>query len=261
MPIPESPRVIYAKNPLVEVICQLRFPPILAIPAQEPVAFQDKVRGAGYPLYNTDEAVAEVPAPVSELAAKLRIEVHQEKPTHRFIAEDSSRLIALATDFVAVTERRYQEWKDFREQIQLAEGALEEFYRPAFYSRIGLRYQNRIDRSSLGLHDQPWNALVNPGLVGVLADAAVSDEVKGIQGNVLMPITEVEGGLLQVRHGLIKPPDQAPAYGIDADFYVEERRALQDVSGILDRFNRLAGHLFRWAITDRLHKALEPTEV
>ena len=44
MPFPECQRVIYKKNPLGEVICQLIFPPILKIDTEVPVAFQERVR-------------------------------------------------------------------------------------------------------------------------------------------------------------------------------------------------------------------------
>lgn len=44
MPFPESKRVFYVKNPLAEVICQLRFPAILRIGAESPHEFQERIR-------------------------------------------------------------------------------------------------------------------------------------------------------------------------------------------------------------------------
>ena len=52
-------RYQYAVNPLVEVICQLRFPAILSISAKEPVAFQEAVR-RDFPRYLVNH---EQPAP------------------------------------------------------------------------------------------------------------------------------------------------------------------------------------------------------
>ena len=43
-------RFHYARSPLVEVICQLRFPTILSIGANEPAAFQEAVR-RDFPRY------------------------------------------------------------------------------------------------------------------------------------------------------------------------------------------------------------------
>ncbi len=43
-PFSESPRVVYGKNPLEVVICQLRFPAILKISSESPVDFQEALR-------------------------------------------------------------------------------------------------------------------------------------------------------------------------------------------------------------------------
>ena len=40
-----SPRVHYNKPQLAEVICQLRFPTILSIGANDPAEFQEAIRG------------------------------------------------------------------------------------------------------------------------------------------------------------------------------------------------------------------------
>src|SRR6266852_706318 len=45
-PFPEFTRVIYQRNPLVEVVCQLRFSPILRIDTDPPAEFQDRIRSA-----------------------------------------------------------------------------------------------------------------------------------------------------------------------------------------------------------------------
>lgn len=39
-------RYQYIAPPLIEVICQLRFPAILSIAAQDPAAFQERIRGS-----------------------------------------------------------------------------------------------------------------------------------------------------------------------------------------------------------------------
>ena len=46
----EYQRFRYARPQLMEVICQLRFPTILAIGAQEPAAFQEAIR-QDFPRY------------------------------------------------------------------------------------------------------------------------------------------------------------------------------------------------------------------
>ena len=55
MPFPDATRVIFDANPLDEVICQVKFPPILRIET-DPAAFQDQIR-AEYPNYESKPTV------------------------------------------------------------------------------------------------------------------------------------------------------------------------------------------------------------
>src|SRR2546428_3527224 len=207
MPFPESKRVIYQQNPLVEVICQLRFPTILEIAATEPAAFQKKIRST-YPLYEKDEGginfPKEAPKEILEALSQLTSMRPVEHLTHKFLIEDSARLISLNREFVAVTETQYKQWEHFREEIFRAKAALEEIYEPAFYTRIGLRYRDIIDREELGLTDTPWNSLINASLSGVLVAEAIYHQVEEIQSEALIKIDDVEGGHVKLRHGLAR---------------------------------------------------------
>ena len=49
MPIPHRDRVIYGRNPLQEVVCQIRFPRLLDIDAEVPARFQSAI-AEDYPL-------------------------------------------------------------------------------------------------------------------------------------------------------------------------------------------------------------------
>jgi uncharacterized protein (TIGR04255 family) len=51
MKFPASQRVKHIRNPLMEVICQVRFPKILRIDAEVPVNFQEEIRSE-YPTLN-----------------------------------------------------------------------------------------------------------------------------------------------------------------------------------------------------------------
>ena len=51
MPFPETQRVLYKKNPLRNVICQLCFPPILSIDSEMPAQFQECIRSS-FPSFN-----------------------------------------------------------------------------------------------------------------------------------------------------------------------------------------------------------------
>lgn len=51
MPFPQTERVQYKKSPLIEVISQLRFPPVLKIDSVSPANFQDEIR-SDFPYFH-----------------------------------------------------------------------------------------------------------------------------------------------------------------------------------------------------------------
>src|ERR1035437_4003243 len=148
MIFPESERIVFGINPLVQVVCQLRFPSILEIPSREPVDFQNQIRDT-YPLYEKEAGLPEeVRARLSQLPIQA---VLPEGITHKFLTEDKSRQITLTRDFVAVTTTKYRNWPDFRSEVILAKTSFEKAYSPSFYSRVGLRYRDVIKRNDLKL--------------------------------------------------------------------------------------------------------------
>jgi len=259
MPFPPSDRVIYSKNPLKEVICQLRFPTILEIGSEPPALFQKKIR-ATYPLYEKEEA--HLPKEIAEILAQFPILKPSEGISHKFLTTDSNRFISLAPGFVALTDYKYQRWEQFRRELAFAQTSLEEVYQPAFYSRIGLRYKDVIDKEEIGLSNEPWDSLLNSPLIGLLGAPNIGSQVRTIQTEASIKIDEVLGGFATLRHGLgLLPQSEKPVYVIDVDLYTNERSRSNDIPSILDRFNRIAGNLFRWAISPKLHQALEPRAI
>jgi uncharacterized protein (TIGR04255 family) len=146
--------------------------------------------------------------------------------------------------------------------IEVAREALEAIYAPAFYSRVGLRYKNIIDKEKIGLSEESWHGLLKSPLIGILGAEELASDLVGIQTHSLIKIDEVPGGFVTLRHGLRETkPRETKVYTVDVDFFTEERSKGADVSKILDRFNRLTGNFFRWAITKKLHNALDPEEL
>lgn len=262
MLFPESERVLYIKNPLVEVVCQFRFPTILRIREGQLAGFQDKIR-KDYPVYSEQEPSFGVPPQVPKEFVAILEQIKMPTPlglvTHRFHTKDSLRFISLSDDFMALASKKYERWESFREEVVKAESALKEVYEPAFYSRIGLRYRDLISRRNLKLTNVGWQELLQPYIIAELGDNDVSGAIARIQTRTVIKISEISDGQITLIHGLAKPPESdEECYMIDADFSVERKEGIGEPFEILDRFNRLAGRLFRWAITERLHSAMEP---
>ena len=262
MPFPPTPREIYRDNPLEEVIFQLRFPTILSITSGPPAKFQEQIRDE-YPWY-AQQGPADLPDVPSELREMIQGFGMPQLPfTYQFETENRTRTISLAQDAVSVQERQYHQWLDFRKEIQRTEGILREIYAPAFYTRIGLRYRDVLDRSHYGLETIPWSELLNPIFLGVLGSREVPQEaVQQSQSQVVLTIPDVDGGQVSLQHGLAAREGEDPSvYLIDADFYTQSRCHSDDAFDAADKFNKWAGHLFRWAITDVLREKLQPDGV
>jgi uncharacterized protein (TIGR04255 family) len=261
MPFPESKRVIYAKNPLEKVICQLRFPPILKIDTVAPAEFQERIRKS-YPILRErveapvvipQEIVQQMPggAPNSLFGVSNRI--------YDFASVNGQWTTSLAKDFIALTSEKYERWELFREQLEASFNALSEEYSPLFFTRIGLRYRNIIRKSALDIENVEWSELLQSYIAGELAspEKDIKDAIKGTLHNVLINLENQSQ--VRIVHGLVHDEDKnEDCYLIDSDFFTNERTEANDVLSTLNHFNRQNGHLFRWCITDRLHNAMEP---
>ncbi len=255
MSFPESRRLVFRENPLVEVICQLTFPSILAIAAELPAPFQERVRDV-YPIYSRVEPVLNMPAGLAKLLAELPVAVSQEAFPHRFSSEDESASLTLSSEFLAISVNNYSRWEVFRQAVEHAKQALEDVYRPAFYSRVGLRYRDVIDRERLGLADVPWVELLSPAVLGVLADQpSLRGGVRSLRGETFIALDDPQGASVRLVHGLLDGASR-DHFTVDADWFLNERSATDAVFVTLDKFNRQAGDLFRWAIEPRLGAAL-----
>jgi uncharacterized protein (TIGR04255 family) len=266
MPFPKSDREIYGNNPLVEVICQLRFPTILSISSEPPAKFQEEIRGE-YPFYEQQRPsdVPDLPIAIRDsLPAEMRdalpgLGLAQSPVSYTFQNEDRTRTISLAQDSVAVSESNYRQWDDFRAEIERAERVVREIYAPSFYTRVGLRYRDVLDRRAYGLHSVPWSDLLNPVFLGVLGSKEVAQDVQQSQTRVLLTVPDIDGGQVWLQHGIaMREDDGSPVYVIDADFSTQNRCDHASAFTAANKFNKWAGHLFRWAITDALRTALEP---
>ena len=257
MAFPESDRIIFANNPLQKVVCQLRFPEILKIASELPSHFQDRIRSQ-YPYYEEENAY--FPAEIAGIAEQLSnigsLKI-LEGPNHRFTSENEEKHVNLTQGFIALTDNDYKSWENFSATMNLVAKALEEEYKPNFYTRIGLRYIDIIDREKIGLNGIAWAELLNPTLIGLLADTNLQTAPTYINSEAEFDISTEGVSKVRLRHGLIYRDGQVQ-YLIDTDCYTEERSEFDAIPAILNSFNRTAGNLFRWTLSTKLRDALGP---
>lgn len=255
MPFPISTRIIYKKNPIVEVICQLRFPQILQIQSESPVQFQERIR-ASYPEYRQSVSIRFPNQFLQQLPPLVQEAISQHNPnTHEFRNASMGSMITLAPDFLALTVDQYRGWEDFLSGFHRPLEALVEIYRPSYFSRIGLRYQNILRRSHFGFDtDYAWDQLLNPSLLAVVGDPNVGNDVRE---SISQTVLDHPKGLVKIHHGLVKFGSEEFCFLIDTDIYLERRIEIEHGLQQLDDFHELARHIFEWAITPKLRTSME----
>ena len=257
MPFPASERVVYERNPLEQVICQLRFPSILKIVSREPAEFQDLVREK-YPFYEHTPSGLDVPEQFRDVVSRLGVDLGGEGK-HEFRSENKKQAIALTKDFVAFTDSDYRRWEQFIDEVRTTKHALETVYRPAFYSRVGLRFRDAIDRADLDLGQVPWAELLRGGLLGFLHDEGIRDRVTETHTQLAIRLDEPHGSVMAIRHGLANRSDNgSDVYFIDIDCFISGKVNTNDVTPALESFHRVSGDFFRWVIRPTLTDALRP---
>lgn len=262
MPLPDSPRIIYQKNPLDKVVCQLRFPPILKIDSEVPSAFQDRIRNT-FPLYLEKTAYEqEIFIGPGIASPQPGIQQFNSTPTKQyiFLSADKSCHVVLTRTFVSLSVKDYKKWEEFRKNLENPFNALIDIYKPPFFTRIGLRYIDIIDRSRLGLVGTDWKELLKPHLLGFLA-TELEKEVNSFNNTYVVGLEDGNSQFRMAASYARNSINNEQCVMIDSDFYTPKRLDPVDVFEKLDFLHKRASRLIKWIITDKLHSAMEPIEI
>lgn len=254
---PETPREQYSEAPLVQVVCQLKFPKLLKIDSAPPVEFQERIRQRFPLMQKLPNLPINLPPEVAQLFAQ-----QTGVNNYQFVTEDTSQVIALNSDTLSLATSKYKDWKSFEEVFFLAFSALNEIYQPSFFTRIGLRYVDAIDRAKLGLGQTPWSRLLNPSVLGELSRPEFENNLEGMASRAIRLKNPDGSGSILFQHGLAHPDaDNNFVYVFDIDFFTETKTEVNNVTAALKLFNHQAGNAFRWCITDELKAALKPASL
>ena len=95
-----QPHCRYGKPPVVEVICQLRFPEILAVSEKLPVDFQEAVRQM-FPQYQRRQEIA--PPKIVGSPGSFSLENPPPVVNYQFTSADGQWKINLTSKFISLT--------------------------------------------------------------------------------------------------------------------------------------------------------------
>lgn len=254
----DNTRKLYANSPLVEVICQLRFPTLEELNGGEPTQFKEAI-GELFPQY----------APRQEQPAPQLVNGKVEQPApitnHTFVSEDGLWKVNLTQNFIALSTLRYVQWEDFAGKLDKVLASFIELYRPAHFERIGLRYVNAISRKRLGLEEELWDDLIQSPFIGILSEPDVDERRVGKSAlDVEMVLEDGSRLKLHAGPGLLGngQKDPEPKFILDGDFSVTAKEiSAEQLAGGLTALHDHAVRLFNAATTKELKEAMGPSEL
>jgi len=250
---PEPPEEIpLDPPPLVKVLAQLRFPPVLEMPRLIP-ALQRRLQPT-YPIFRPEHIVE---------ATFGADGVSQNKTqAWRFLDLKQEWAIILTQSFVALETTNYHSRDDFIDRIQQLlksiNGPGKNKNNPVVVTdRLGIRYINRIvgEDATGGLQD-----LIRPEMYGPLTIEMPPEA--SLLASIGQLHLQLDGPQLQARWGRLPPnalmvADVEPvpdiSWVLDIDVFEDRVTSFDpaEIAAAARRASAYAYHFFRWAMSQR----------
>jgi uncharacterized protein (TIGR04255 family) len=244
------PKEIPLKDaPLIRVIAQVRFPPILSIEKKDFVgSFQEAIREK-YPILQPEQTQTFIFGPQDVVQPTLQL-------TWRFIDAADSWRVSLAPDFMALETTAYSSRRDFLDRLEDLLVALKESFDPKIIQRFGLRYIDRLTDQDI----DDIQSLVKPEILGMMA-AEFRGAIHQVINESLFIIPGEEERIL-ARWGLMPAgttfdpsaiePIAEPSWILDLDMSLSKNREFS-VKALMSEGQSFAERIytfFRWAVKD-----------
>ena len=246
---PAPREVPLESTPLVWVIAQVQFPPILSVVRPDFIApFQESIRE----IYSDTEQTGVIVDPRQPPSAA--------HPTGwKFRDTDNKWQITVAPDFLALITGAYESRSDFIERLQFILEKFDEHININGVSihRFGLRYIDRITGDTF----DKLKGIVRPEMMGIMG----TPTARHIEQSLNQTLFKLPGDgeeKLQARWGkmpagatfdpaLVKPVGD-PSWILDTDMFSTKRRPFNPDQLISDvrHYAEITYRFFRWAVTD-----------
>jgi len=263
-PLPLRPRLVrevpLPQAPLVAVIAQVRFSPILTIGqphASEVVAeFQERLRST-YPHLSVDHT--------HHITMTSQSHPHVGHSQIWRLADSSNHRpewrVSLAQDFVSLETRQYDSRSDFLSRLQAVIEAVAACFSPTESTRFGLRYIDRL----VGTAQHEIANLVKPEVLGMLASN--DDVLKDLRSSIVNSLMHTHflapnDDTVMARWGVLPPnttydpdvlePVEDQAWVLDMDMSTTRPHSFSGSAlvGTAKTFAECLYWLFRQMVTD-----------
>lgn len=260
--IPVAPRFQLENDQLAQVLCQIRFSPVLRIRQDDAViAFQEAIRSS-YPRYAKQQGMQLLITP-----GGVQQQVASEAQ-HRFDDSEGVFAAVLASEFVALETNQYTDIDDFAARVVALAEAVQTHYEPAEIQRVGLRFINELRLTTSDAKTEMREAIA-PAMLGAAGSDELIDTLAG--GQQLLELVG-EASRMIVRHGLNpnggttvdpvgaqgapRPELSHPFYLLDIDAFAEQNvhYSVEGVEAKVRDFNDDIRSLFAWSVREEYRR-------
>ncbi|MBX3069145.1 MAG: TIGR04255 family protein [Thermomicrobiales bacterium] len=247
---PEFEDIPLQNSPLREVICQIRFPTILAI-AEEPLfRFQDRIRNRFPELIEEHEMQVRFSGEPGSLSS----EIDSKRRVFRFTDAENKRQVALASDWIAVTTSDYESWESFGEDVRAVLDSATFLYRIPYAKRVGLRYINEVPIAQDSSDSKHMKGLVRPEYVSLLQTDAWD-----MPEEFLTQFLLTNGETKLVTRFSSRLENDSHVLRLDFDCYREGTSlSLGNIDSQLTEMHDVIYRAFRWSITEEALSSMHP---
>jgi uncharacterized protein (TIGR04255 family) len=247
------PEVPLDRAPLIRVLAQVRFPPILSIADSSYVAaFQEAIREE-YPTLRPEQILEAAPG-------RDGVPVFTTSVVWRFTDRKEQWRVSLTNVAITLETTNYLSRTDFLQRFSTLIHSVNIHVKPKILERLGVRYIARIAGGDMNNLVE----FVRPEVSGILSSEIANNSQQSISDSVFT----TEQGLAQIHavwgrlpasattdHATIELIDE-PSWILDLDMSTTPVVGLQDFEeqAIAERSRHFSERLytfFRWAVTER----------
>jgi len=249
---PSAKEIRLQNAPLEEIVCQVKFAPILRISKDTPIDFQEEIRKR-FPSLAIEQGVF---LQFTGAAASDKPPLEAAPRVYRFRTPDEMSYLALGMDFFALSTKRYSHWDTFLNDLKLGYDAVQKIYQIPYATRIGLRFINRFNKTNTGCADFGQILdLFRPELT-CLIRADVWQEPSEYLSQVVL--NDIQAKLaIRIAYGKEK---EEPFLVLDLDYFEEGQISLEKIYEKLNQYHTRIYDAFRWCVLEGSLVHFEPSE-
>lgn len=255
----------FKRNSIFEVVFQAQFPQLLEIEEKLPVEFQNSVRD-DYPelqINLPNKLPNEIPEEVRNVI--MREIMNSGSKNYYFLSENNDWRISLSKESLSLSNHgTYKDFEEFLEKVSKLLTNFESKYKPAYYTRIGLRFRNIISPKIIGKEDLNWQNIIPNVIASEFNDENLRKSLSTFQK--VSNYQNEEGDRLNLLHSFSKVAgkfkglnlNKEEAYIIDIDCYnINKTKGINDVIKKLNIFRGRKNDIFAWSTTPEFRALLD----